>query len=52
MPSPKYENIDIEEDDQKISHPPNSDPRMTQEEEKALCFGTFPEDRINSLLLN
>ena len=25
---------------------------MTQEEEKALFFGTFPEDRINSLLLN
>ena len=23
---------------------------MTQEEEKALFFGTFPEDRINSLL--
>ena len=50
MPTPKYENI--EEDDQKISHPPNSGPRMTQEEEKALFFGTFPEDRINSLLLN
>ena len=42
LPTPKYENIDIEEDDQKISHPPNSGPGKTQEEEKALFFGTFP----------
>ena len=48
MPTPNYGNINNKEDDQKISHPPNSGPRKTQEEEKALCFGTFPEHRIKS----